>query len=75
VRTAVDAEKKLRDMQSPDDHTAAASTLVTTTIVCVECLRPWLDESERWRLKVLDDEVPETVPYCPACAMREFGPL
>jgi len=39
---------------------------------CVECLRPWLVSSERWRLKVTDDVEPETVPYCPECAHREF---
>jgi hypothetical protein len=59
-------------MHSPNEH--AATTLVTTTIVCIECRRPWLEENERWRLMVLDDPEPETVPYCPACAMREFGP-
>ena len=50
-------------------HTA----LTTTPIVCIECRRPWLVDSERWRLKVTDDDVPETVPYCPDCATREFG--
>ena len=43
-----------------------------TALVCIECLRPWLVASERWRLKVTDDAVPETVPYCPDCAHREF---
>ena len=41
---------------------------------CIECRRPWLDPSERWRLKVTDDSPPETVPYCARCATREFGP-
>jgi hypothetical protein len=45
---------------------------VETTLRCIECLRPWLVGSERWRLKVTDDDVPETVPYCPDCAHREF---
>jgi hypothetical protein len=42
-------------------------------LVCIECLRPWLAESERWRLKVTDELQPSTVPYCPDCATREFG--
>jgi hypothetical protein len=46
----------------------------TATLSCIECLRPWLSVSERWRLKVLDEGgVSETVPYCPDCATREFG--
>jgi hypothetical protein len=49
------------------------TTLTSTPIVCIECRRLWVTESERWRLKVTDDDVPETVPYCPDCATREFG--
>jgi hypothetical protein len=49
------------------------TALTTTPIVCIECRRPWVTESERWRLKVTDDGEPETVPYCPDCATREFG--
>jgi len=42
-------------------------------LVCVECLRRWLDPHERWRL-YLDPDDPEcTVPYCQSCAEREFG--
>jgi hypothetical protein len=55
-------------------HVQAGTALATTTIVCIECLRPWVERNERWRLKVLDDGEPETVPYCPDCATREFGP-
>lgn len=58
-------------MRSPYEQ--ASTTLVTTTIVCIECERPWVTERERWRLKVTDEAVPETVPYCPDCATREFG--
>jgi hypothetical protein len=50
------------------------TTLALTPIVCIECRRPWLADSERWRMKVTDDAPPETVPYCPGCATREFGP-
>jgi hypothetical protein len=49
------------------------TALTTAPIVCIECLRPWVTESERWRVKVTDDDEPETVPYCPDCATREFG--
>ena len=52
----------------------ATTLLVTHVLRCVECERPWLEPSERWRLKVLEEDVPETVPYCPDCATREFGP-
>jgi len=52
----------------------AAALVETTTLTCIECSRPRLDSSERWRLKVLEEDVPETVPYCPDCACREFGP-
>jgi hypothetical protein len=50
------------------------TSVAVTPIVCIECRRPWLVGSERWRLKVLEEESPETVPYCPECAEREFGP-
>lgn len=50
------------------------TTSVTSTLRCIECLRPWVDAGERWRLKITDDAQPETVPYCPDCATREFGP-
>jgi hypothetical protein len=52
----------------------AAALVEIATLYCIECERPWLAASERWRLKVSDDEIPETVPYCPDCAYREFGP-
>ena len=41
-------------------------------LVCIECSRPWVDPKERWRLYLTDDESPEAVPYCPACASYEF---
>jgi hypothetical protein len=65
--------KTPREMSVHNDQ--AATVVATTPIRCIECCRPWVTESERWRLKVLDDEVPETVPYCPDCATREFGPF
>ena len=53
-------------------HPYGEESLVTS-LACIECRRPWLVGSERWRLKVTDDADPETVPYCPDCATREFG--
>jgi hypothetical protein len=47
-------------------------TSVITVQRCVECRRQWLDDAERWRLKVLDEEPRETVLYCPDCHGREF---
>jgi hypothetical protein len=55
---------------------AATVVVAAPPIQCVECLRTWGVASERWRLKVLGEEDAfETVPYCPDCATREFGPL
>ena len=54
----------------PYTHTGTTSV---PTLQCIECLRPWFVASERWRLKLTDDEMPEAVPYCPDCASREFG--
>jgi hypothetical protein len=52
-----------------DDHT---TVLFEQVFVCQECRRPWLDPHERWRLYLDDEEPAQTVPYCPACASREF---
>ena len=59
------------------DVEEAGSTLTAPRLrllSCIECLRPWLNAGERWRLKVTDEFPAETVPYCPDCAAREFGP-
>jgi hypothetical protein len=48
--------------------------LRTEPLVCIECQRPWLDPSERWRVYNTDDDPPEGVPYCNHCAAREFDP-
>jgi hypothetical protein len=40
---------------------------------CVECGRRWDDVNERWRVYFTDDEPPDAVTYCPACARAEFG--
>jgi hypothetical protein len=67
------------DQQAPQPVDFAAAGLDTrderrtsTLLVCIECRRPWFVAGERWRLKVTGDNPPETVPYCPDCATREF---
>jgi hypothetical protein len=55
-------------------HPMHVPTQQAQALACIECRRPWLDAGERWRLKVTDEQPPETVPYCPQCATREFGP-
>lgn len=45
---------------------------IATRMVCIECARRWLVATERWRLKITDEEPRQTVPYCPECACREF---
>jgi hypothetical protein len=56
-------------------HSILAETrnAVARTLTCIECCRPWFVASERWRLKLTDEEPRESVPYCPNCATREFG--
>ena len=41
---------------------------------CAECEAHWLRaDEERWQAWLTDDEPPELVFYCSACAEREFG--
>jgi hypothetical protein len=47
---------------------------------CVECDRVSDDRARGWRTKLADDpddpfDEPVLASYCPACAVREFGPL
>jgi uncharacterized protein YlaI len=49
------------------------TAVVATPIRCIECRRTWLVDDERWRIKLLDEEPAEVVPYCPGCHAREFG--
>ena len=44
----------------------------TQVIECIECARWWEDLTERWRVYLTDDDPPEPVAYCPACAASEF---
>jgi hypothetical protein len=39
---------------------------------CIECRRLWIDASERWRIYLSPDAVPEPVLYCADCASYEF---
>ena len=48
--------------------------LLIRPLLCEECLRPWREPRERWRVYLTDDEPAEPVPYCPGCAQREFDP-
>ena len=56
-----------------DTVTSETRNAVARPLACIECRRQWIVASERWRLKVTDDEPRESVPYCPDCATREFG--
>ncbi len=53
------------------DHSKPTSTH-RDTLICLECGRSWLDESERWRLYVTGAEPQELLLYCAGCASREF---
>jgi hypothetical protein len=75
----------LPDDGRSDDTVAAASNphgYATGVIACTECLRLWLEPSERWRIYVLqpfdaeenvESDEALTGVYCPECAQREFG--
>ena len=46
---------------------------VAITPTCPECGASWLPADEtRWQAWLTDDEPPEPVFYCPACAERDF---
>jgi hypothetical protein len=50
-----------------------ATVIAPPVLHCQECLRPWLDPGERWRLYLDEDNQPAlAVPYCADCASREF---
>ena len=42
-------------------------------LVCIECGREWVGPVERYRVYLTEDDPPERVAHCPACAEREFG--
>lgn len=43
-------------------------------MTCVECEREWIEASERWRIYLTSDALPEPVLYCADCARFEFDP-
>jgi hypothetical protein len=47
-------------------------SILVEPIRCLECRRPWLDLSERWRIYLSCECPPQTLTYCPICAQREF---
>jgi hypothetical protein len=55
------------------DESQYDSHVFVLSLRCVECDRRWDDQRERWRVYFTDDEPPEPVTYCPACAQREFN--
>jgi hypothetical protein len=61
------------NVEPSDTLTAETRNAVARPLACIECRRQWDVPSERWRLKVTDEEPREAVPYCPDCATREFG--
>jgi hypothetical protein len=48
------------------------SGVYVRTLRCVECGARWENAQERWRIYLTDEDPPEAVTYCPACAAREF---
>lgn len=59
--------------EHPPAELKGQAVMEALTLTCIECRRPWRNGRERWRLKVTEDALPETVPYCVACWSREFG--
>jgi hypothetical protein len=66
-------EEERADAEVPNMNEHQPRELAVETISCVECKVAWVDPSERWRVYLTDDDVPETVVYCHLCAEREFG--
>jgi hypothetical protein len=67
----VEDERAGAEVPQMNEH--QSRQLAVETISCVECNVPWVDPSERWRVYLTDEDVPETVVYCHLCAEREFG--
>lgn len=44
----------------------------TKPLRCLECGRPWVESSERWRTYLNGESPPRPLTYCPVCAAREF---
>ena len=45
---------------------------VSTELNCLECQRPWVEPTERWRMYATIEDEPEVGLYCPICASFEF---
>lgn len=60
------------DPQGSNDVKEPPHQLVAGEIRCIECRCLWVLPQERWRVFLTDEDQPEPVAYCPACAKREF---
>lgn len=67
------AGAEIRRMEARRERSEEAHRFTARDFACIECRRPWLVASERWRLLMTDDDPPEAVAYCPECGRREFG--
>lgn len=48
-------------------------TIATIPLHCLECRRPWVESTERWRVYLSGENPSLPLTYCPECAQREFG--
>lgn len=64
--------RKLFRVSGVYSHVPEEQGRAVVELVCVECSRAWLDPRERWRLYVIEEDEPLTLPYCPDCAGAEF---
>jgi hypothetical protein len=49
------------------------TTIATLPLHCLECRRPWVEATERWRIYLSGEDPSQPLTYCPECAQREFG--
>jgi hypothetical protein len=56
-----------------DDGERSTWAMLAKSLRCLECRRALLVSAEPWRVYLTEDTPPLAVPYCPACARREFG--
>jgi hypothetical protein len=62
-------------LRSDRHDTTPVTRTAHAQLVCIECRREWVDPRERWRIYLTNDKpTPHAVPYCEACARREFDP-
>jgi len=48
-------------------------TIAALPLRCLECWRPWVESTERWRIYLSGENPSIPLTYCPECAQREFG--